>query len=214
MRAHLPAENLRAEEVAGQIDRENGVPFGKRQTVEPAGTQHRGGIDQHIARPQRFFDRRGCRGDALDISRIAAGDDLVGAELGEFFARYIKAALIAIDRGDTGAGPSEADGHGAADAATATRHHADAAGQAEPIGRFLFGHGFLLRCCERRRERSRESWDSRAQSFRAHEAILHGRIASLAMTGFVTPRSPPPPGRAAVPGCAACWRMLRRPRCP
>ena len=27
-------------------------------------------------------------------------------------------------------------------------------------------------------------------------------------------RSPPRPGRAAVPGCAACWRRLPRPRCP
>ena len=33
-------------------------------------------------------------------------------------------------------------------------------------------------------------------------------------TVLATTRSPPPPGRAAAPGCAACWRRLPRPRCP
>ena len=65
---------------------------------------------------------------------------MAGAELGEFLARHLEAALIEIDRGDAGAGLGETEGRGAADAAAATRHHADAARQAEPIRRIRPGH--------------------------------------------------------------------------
>jgi hypothetical protein len=127
MRAHLPPENLRADEIAGQVDGENGVPFGKGQIIERAGTQYGRGVDQDVARPERFFDRRGCLGDTVDISRIAAGDDVVSAELAKLFARHPQTALIEVDGGDTRAGLGETDGRGAADAAAPARHHTDAA---------------------------------------------------------------------------------------
>ncbi len=47
--AHVPAENLRAEEVAGQVDGQHRVPFGKRQVFKHAGSQHRRGVDQNAA---------------------------------------------------------------------------------------------------------------------------------------------------------------------
>ena len=52
---------------------------------------------------------------------------MASAELAEFLARHLEAALIEIDRGDAGAGLGETDGDGAADPAAATRHHANAA---------------------------------------------------------------------------------------
>jgi len=47
--AHLLAENLGTEEIAGQIDRQNGVPFGERQGFERTGTQHSRRVDQNAA---------------------------------------------------------------------------------------------------------------------------------------------------------------------
>ena len=52
---------------------------------------------------------------------------MVSAELAELGARHLEPAFIEIDRGDAGAGLGETDGHGAADAAAATRHHTNAA---------------------------------------------------------------------------------------
>ena len=41
--------------------------------------------------------------------------------------RDLEAALVAIDRGDPGAGPRETQGNRAADAAATARHHAHTA---------------------------------------------------------------------------------------
>ncbi len=144
--AHLPAEDLGAEEIAGEVDRQHRVPFGQRQIFQPARPQHRRGVDQHAAGSERLFDGFGRGGDALDIRGVAAFDDSVAGYVEQFRLRYLKAALVEIDRRDTGAGAGEAQRHGAADAATAPRHHADAAGQAQPVGGGLFGHDGVLRC--------------------------------------------------------------------
>src|SRR6476660_8367989 len=74
-RAHWPAEHLRAEEVAGQVDRENRVPFGERQIVEPAGPQYGRGVDENVAWSQRYFDRLGRGGNALGARGVAARDE-------------------------------------------------------------------------------------------------------------------------------------------
>ena len=52
---------------------------------------------------------------------------MVGAEFSKLGARRLEAALIEIDGRDVGAGPRETDRDGAADAAAAARHHANAA---------------------------------------------------------------------------------------
>ena len=46
----------------------------------------------------------------------------------------VQAAFVAIDRRHPGAGLRETCGNSAADAAASAGHHADAAGQAEPVG--------------------------------------------------------------------------------
>ena len=56
LRAHLTAEDLRAEEIAGEVDRHHRVPFGERECIEPAGPQYRGSIDRTPPRPERFLD--------------------------------------------------------------------------------------------------------------------------------------------------------------
>ena len=127
MRAHLPAEDLRAKEVAGQVDGENAVPFGKRQSVERAGTQDGRGVDQHVARPERFLDRVRCGGDALGAGGVAADDEMAIAQFAQLRLRTFKPAFVTIDRRDAGTGAGETDGRGAADAAAPARHHANAA---------------------------------------------------------------------------------------
>ncbi len=52
---------------------------------------------------------------------------MVAAQFAQLSARRLEAAFVAIDGGDPGAGPGEIDGDGAADAAAAARHHANAA---------------------------------------------------------------------------------------
>jgi hypothetical protein len=81
--AHLPPEVLGAEKIAGQVDGQDRVPLGKRQSVEPAGPQHRGGVDQNTARSQRFLDRLGCRGDALGIRGVASCHDMAAAQFAQ-----------------------------------------------------------------------------------------------------------------------------------
>jgi hypothetical protein len=70
-RAHWPAEHLRAEEVAGQVDRENRVPFGERQIVEPAGPQYGRGVDENVAVPAIFRPPRPGGTPALEVSQRA-----------------------------------------------------------------------------------------------------------------------------------------------
>ena len=126
-RAHLPAECLRAEEIAGEVDGENRVPLLQRQRVEPARPQHRRGVDEHAARSERFLDCLGCSANALGAGGVAANDYMAVAELTQRCARHFQAALVTVDRGDTGTGLREAHRDSAADAATAARHHRDAA---------------------------------------------------------------------------------------
>ena len=98
MRAHLPAESLRAEEVAGQVDGEHAVPFGKRQGVERAGTQDRRGVHQHAGGPERFLDRLRRGGDTLGAGRIAANDEMAVAQFSQLRLRRLKPAFVAMDR--------------------------------------------------------------------------------------------------------------------
>jgi hypothetical protein len=49
-------------------------------------------------------------------------------------ARARKTLLVPVDCGDKRACPRQVDGDSATDAAAPTCHHADAAGQAKPIG--------------------------------------------------------------------------------
>ena len=48
--------------------------------------------------------------------------------------RHLKAGFVEIDRGDFSAGARETERYSAADAATAARRHAHAAGKAKPVG--------------------------------------------------------------------------------
>ena len=132
--SHLTAEDLRAEEIAGQIDGENGIPLGQRQRVEPAGAQHRGGVDEDAARAQRFLDRLGDSGNALGAGRIAIRHDMVAAKFAQLRARRLQAAFVAIDGGNTGTGPRKTCGNGTADTTASPCHNAHAAREAEPIG--------------------------------------------------------------------------------
>jgi hypothetical protein len=59
---------------------------------------------------------------------------MAAADLVQFTARALQAAFVAIDRVHARAGLRKTDRDGAADAAAPAGHHADAAGQAEPIG--------------------------------------------------------------------------------
>ena len=59
---------------------------------------------------------------------------MAAAEFTQLGARHLKAALVAIDGGHSGAGLREVDGNGAADAAAPARHHAGAACEAKPVG--------------------------------------------------------------------------------
>ena len=78
--AHLPAENLRAEEIAGQVDRQHRIPFGERQVFEPTRPQDAGGIDQNATWSQRLLDRPGCGSDTLGARGVAGCDDMLAAE--------------------------------------------------------------------------------------------------------------------------------------
>ena len=60
---------------------------------------------------------------------------------GNSLARLLEPLLVAVDRGDMRAGLSKIDRNRAADAPAPAGHHADAAGQAKPVGRKLFSHG-------------------------------------------------------------------------
>src|SRR5216683_3643320 len=104
---HLPAENLGAEEVAGQVDGQYRVPFGKRQVFEPSGPQHRRSVDEDAARSQRFLDHPRRSSNALGARGIAACHDMVTAQFTQLRARRLQAVLVAIDGGDMGTGPGE-----------------------------------------------------------------------------------------------------------
>ena len=52
---------------------------------------------------------------------------MIAAQFGEFGARRLKAALVAIDGGDACAGPGETERGGTADTAASARHHTNAA---------------------------------------------------------------------------------------
>ena len=69
---------------------------------------------------------------------------MAAADLEQFLARALQAAFVEIDRGHARAGLRKIDRDGAADAAAPAGHHADAAGQAEPIGRELGCHDCLM----------------------------------------------------------------------
>jgi hypothetical protein len=59
---------------------------------------------------------------------------MAAAEFTEFGTRCLKPALVEIDGGDMGPGASKTCRNGAANAAAAPGHDANAAGQAKPVG--------------------------------------------------------------------------------
>nr|WP_219827704.1 hypothetical protein [Salmonella enterica] len=71
--AHLAAEDLRAEKIAGQIDRKRRIPFGQRQRVEPTRAQDGRGVDEDAAWAERLFGRLRRRGHAFDVRGVAGG---------------------------------------------------------------------------------------------------------------------------------------------
>ncbi len=130
--AHLRAKRLRAKEIAGEVDRQHQIPFGERQRVERPGPQDRRGIDQHLRGTERFLDRRGGGGDAVGMGDVTGHDHMAVAC--ELRAGFLQPLLVAIQRRDLRAGLRQIDRHRAADAAARAGHHADAAGEAQPVG--------------------------------------------------------------------------------
>nr|WP_245903750.1 hypothetical protein [Humitalea rosea] len=131
-RQHLPAKGLRAEEVAGQVHREDRVPFTEREVGERPRSQHAGVVDQDLAAAEPDGDGFGGRGDACRIGDVAGHRKGPGAACRHRLGGRLAGAGIAVEQRHSGPGRGQGHDDRPPDPAARTGHHAAAVTQIEP----------------------------------------------------------------------------------
>ena len=138
---HLVPHRLRADQVAGEVHGEQGVPLGERDVGERAGAQDAGVVHQDIRRAEGIA--RGGEGtvDGCFLRDVAGDAHGLGTLGAQGRGQGVCCAAVAVQRGDRDARGGECLGDGAADAARRAGHDRDAARHSEPV----LGHvSFLL----------------------------------------------------------------------